>query len=188
MKYDSTDEKKLLKKFIEKKDNDAFVDLIKRYIPKIRRVIYTLLNGNIEEVEDAEQELIIALYKSIKSFNFESSFKTYLYRMAKNKAVDIIRKKKRDERLIRLISLNIFKRQEDPADQVILKDEKSKILENLFKLDKQDRMIIILKDIDSLSIKEISEILSLPEGTVKSRLHRSRMKLAGLLKEGNNER
>ena len=185
MKYDSANVEQLIKQFIDKKDNDAFVDLIKRYIPGIRRVIYTLLNGNIEEVEDAEQELIIALYKSIRNFNFKSSFKTYLYRMAKNKAVDVIRKKKREERLIRLISLNIFRNQEDPEDHVILKDEKSKILENLFNLNKQDRMIIILKDIDALSIKEISEILSLPEGTVKSRLHRSRMKLAGLLREGN---
>jgi len=55
MKYDSADVKQLLKKFIEKKDNDAFVDLIKRYIPGVRRFIYALLNGNIEEVEDAEQ-------------------------------------------------------------------------------------------------------------------------------------
>jgi len=117
-----------------------------------------------------------------------TSKKLKMLNRAKNKAVDVIRKKKREERLIRLISLNIFRNQEDPADHVILKDEKSKILENLFKLNKQDRMIIILKDIDALSIKEISEILSLPEGTVKSRLHRSRMKLAGLLREGSNER
>ena len=87
----------------------------------------------------------------------------------------------REKKLAKLISLNFFQKHDDPEEQVIIKDEKSKVLKNLFMLNSQDRIIIILKDIDEFSIDEISAILSLPEGTVKSKLHRSRVKLADLL-------
>ena len=177
----------LIKKFVENRDEKAFIRLIKIYTPGVRRFLYVLLNGQREDIEDVEQELIMALYRSLPSFNFKSSFKTYIYRMARNKAVNLIRKRKIEEKLVRLLSFKLFKKKDDPEEQVILKGENANLIRQLFSLDKEDRMLIILKDIEGISINEISEILSLPKGTVKSKLHRSRKKLLKLLEGGGGE-
>ena len=93
MENNSDDETRLIKQFLESKDNGAFIELVTKYIPGIRRILYAILNGNREDVEDAEQEFIMALFKTLPYFNFKSSFKTYIYRIAKNKAIDVVRKK-----------------------------------------------------------------------------------------------
>jgi len=69
----------------------------------------------------------------------------------------------------------------DPEEEVLKKERVNRIFELLFRLEEEEKSLILLKDIEGLSIKEIMQILGLPEGTVKSRLHRSREKLAKLL-------
>ena len=66
----------------------------------MRRLLFGLFRGHREDMEDAEQEILLALYRSLSGFRFESGFKTYLYRFTRNKAIDIIRKKKRDRTVL----------------------------------------------------------------------------------------
>ena len=59
----------------------AFAELVERHRPMIRRLLYTLFDGQREEMEDAEQEIILCLFQRLEDFRFRSSFRTYLYRL-----------------------------------------------------------------------------------------------------------
>jgi len=154
---------------------------MEKHIKPIRRLLFSILNGNREDMEDVEQEIFISLFQLLPEFRFESSFKTYLYRFCRNKAIDLIRKKNRYKKYLFFISSKPLNVPTDPEKNILKKEEVNGIRKMLFKLKEDERSLIILKDIEGFSIREITEIIGLSEGTVKSRLHRSREKLAKLL-------
>ncbi len=154
---------------------------MERHIKGMRRLLFTILNGNREDMEDAEQEILISLFNTLPHFRFRSSFKTYLYRLCRNKAIDLIRKRNRERKIILSISSQPTHDPDDPEVEVLKKERGKRVFTLLFKLREEERSLILLKSIEGLSIKEIAKILGLPEGTVKSRLHRTREKLAELL-------
>ena len=172
--------------FCRLKDEAAFSCLINRYSESIRRILYTVLQGSEEDMEDVKQEVLLALYKNLDKFTFKSSFSTYLFRMTRNKAIDFIRKKKRHIMILEksyihseLIDKN------SPESLYIKKENKRNILKVILELSEKDRSIILLKDVENLSIDEIAIIFKKPVGTIKSRLHRARKKAAErILKAG----
>ena len=89
-----TDEVCILR-FSEHNDEAAFNCLVSRYSSSIRRIIFSVIRGPEEDLEDVEQEILLALYKSLPGFSFRSNFKTYLFRMCRNKAIDFVRRRKR---------------------------------------------------------------------------------------------
>ncbi|MBA7649178.1 ECF RNA polymerase sigma factor SigW [subsurface metagenome] len=159
----------------------AFTTLMERHIKGMRRLLFTLLNGNMEDMEDAEQEILISLFNTLPHFRFKSSFKTYLYRLCRNKAIDLIRKKNRERKILFSISGQPSSNLYEPEAEVLKKERGNRIFKLLFKLREEERSLILLKDVEGLSIKEITKIVGIPEGTIKSRLHRSREKLAELM-------
>ena len=179
---DTTDDEILVRQFIAGNNRDPFTTLVVRHKVVMRRILYSVLNGNKEDMEDAEQEILISLFKSLENFKFKSSFKTYFYRLCRNKAIDQVRKKARERRIITEIVLQPAETPVDPEEEVIKREEKREFLKLLNELKEEERSMIILKDVQGLSVKELSQVFKMPEGTVKSRLHRIREKVVNLIR------
>jgi RNA polymerase sigma-70 factor (ECF subfamily) len=168
----------LIRCFLRSGDPRAFQDLVERHLPSIRRLLYTLFNGQREEMEDAEQEIILSLFKGLKDFQFRSSFRTYFYRLARNRGIDCLRRKRSRERTLARIKPGLPNAEHLGPEQQALRREEIETLLGLFQsLPSRDRQLILMKDVDGFSIEEMAEILEVPAGTVKSRLHRAREKL-----------
>jgi RNA polymerase sigma-70 factor (ECF subfamily) len=152
---------------------------VERHLPSIRRLLYALFNGQREEMEDAEQEILLCLFQGLKDFKFRSSFRTYFYRMARNRGIDCLRRKRSRDRMRTRLSLGLWNRDPPgPEEQVLRREEIGTLLDVFRTLPCRDRQLILMKDVDGFSLEEISDILDVPTGTVKSRLHRARAKLA----------
>ncbi|WP_455381346.1 RNA polymerase sigma factor, partial [Salinispira pacifica] len=102
MERESDDQ--LVRLFLRGGGDRPFVELMERYLPKLRRLLFTLLPGDPEDREDVEQEILTSLYLDLHRFRFRSSFGTYFYRYSRNKAIDRIRKNLRERRKFALLS------------------------------------------------------------------------------------
>ena len=159
-------------------DKAAFGRLIETMKVKMYKTSISILK-NDDDACDAIQETLISAYKNISSLNSEY-FSTWIIRILINKCYDIIRKNKK------IIYLNEqMQVEQDSYYQMYC--EKSDLEIILNQLDEDLRTVTVLYYYDDLSIAEISEILSIPEGTVKSRLSRARDKIFKILKKEEGE-
>ena len=183
------DEKTLIVK-CQKGDYDAFEVLIDKYNERAYAVAFGVM-GNHHDASDMTQESFIKVYKNIGKFNFRSSFNTWLYRIVKNTCIDELRKKKRKK----VVSLDAGIEGDDGDYFMQVVDEKADIqakLESeettelvwsaLEKLNEKHRSVLVLADIKGYDYLEISRMLDLPLGTVKSRISRARENMAEILK------
>ncbi|MCK5005857.1 MAG: sigma-70 family RNA polymerase sigma factor [Spirochaetales bacterium] len=169
----------LIRRFLRTGDPREFRTLVERHLPSIRRLLYTLFNGQREEMEDAEQEIVLSLFQRLKDFQFRSSFRTYFYRLARNRGIDFLRKKRSQDRTVARLRLDLWNRElPGPEEQVVHREETETLLAVFQTLPSKDRQLILMKDVDGFTLDEMADILDVPIGTVKSRLHRAREKLA----------
>lgn len=162
-------------------DQNAFGEIVEVYRDKIYQLCYRML-GNAYEAEDMAQEAFIRAYVNIERFNVNRKFSTWLYRIATNLCIDRIRKKKPDYFLDAEVAgtegLTLYSQiastEATPDEEVSKMELQSIIQQEILKLPEKYRSVIVLRYIDELSLNEISEILSLPLGTVKTRIHRGR--------------
>lgn len=175
-------------------DVDAFEELIKDY-KKIAYNIALRVLRNVEDAEDASQEALIKVYKSIQNFNMQSSFKSWMYRIVVNTCIDFKRKKNInavsiDENIDlggnKEFQIEIADDTNNP-DILIEKNFNSKLISDAVgRLEDDFKTIIILRDIQGFSYSEISEMLNCNLGTVKSRLNRARKNLKEILENELN--
>jgi RNA polymerase sigma-70 factor (ECF subfamily) len=175
-------------------DVDAFEELIKDY-KKIAYNIALRVLRNVEDAEDASQEALIKVYKSIQNFNMQSSFKSWMYRIVVNTCIDFKRKKNInavsiDENIDlggnKEFQIEIADDTNNP-DILLEKNFNSKLISDAVgRLEDDFKTIIILRDIQGFSYSEISEMLSCNLGTVKSRLNRARKSLKEILENELN--
>ncbi|MCK4542066.1 MAG: RNA polymerase sigma factor [Spirochaetales bacterium] len=169
-------------RFCHSGDREAFTALVERHRDSIRRILYTILRGAYEDIEDAEQEVLLALFKDLRRFTFRASFKTYLFRMCRNKGIDMLRKAKRQQNIIhKFMAAGRVEDQETPEVRAIRSSDRDELMKCLLKLSEEDRSLLLMKEVEGQSLQELGDIFHLPVGTVKSRLHRARKKAAGLL-------
>jgi len=170
-------------------DVDAFEELIKDYKRTAYNIALRVLR-NVEDAEDASQEALIKVYKSIRNFNMQSSFKSWMYRIVVNTCIDFKRKKNINavsiDENIDLGGNKEFQREiaddSNNPDALVEQNFNNKLIKDaLNKLEDDFKTIIILRDIQGFSYIEISEILSCNLGTVKSRLNRARKNLKDIL-------
>lgn len=184
----SYEEAELIKK-AKKNDVEAFETLISQYTTPLLGYIFKILS-NREDAEDALQETYIKAFNAMQSFEGDSSFKTWLYRIATNVCFDELRKRKRRN----TVSLN--KVSEEGEYEIIIPDEtyspeivakKRAALDALMaamdKLNVDQRTVISLRDIDGFSYDEIAKVTSSSVGTVKSRINRARLMLKNFLEK-----
>lgn len=177
----------LIKEF-SKGNLKAFEILIKKEEIFIKKLLFIFLKGEVSEIDDVMQEVLLALYCGLHKFNFKSSFKTYLYKIIKNKAVDFLRNKKRSKNLIDKIKKfyeNNFEQSEE--ELLVSKENNDSVMKNLFRLKEEERTLIFLKDIEGVSLADISSLLDLKLSNVKTKLKRARLKLYKILKRYSNE-
>jgi len=176
------DDFSLIQRFIEG-DESTFKTLVQRHKDKIRNIIYLTLNSS-EAVDDIAQDVLITIYKNLKSFRFESQFSTWLYRITINKCKDHLRKVK-----IRSIFAPIKDGDAEPEyiPSMEHKDISEIVNKAISKLPEKLRLPLLLKDIEGFSYQEIAEAVDCEIGTVKSRIFRAREGLRELLKPYEQE-
>lgn len=168
-------------KQVKKGDQSAYEDVVNYFQHRIYHHCYRMI-GNAHEAEELAQEAFIRAYINIHSFDDSRKFSTWLYRIATNVTIDRLRKRKPDLYLDAEIpqtdGLNMYAQL--PSDDRLPEDEvegmelKRYIYKEISNLSPIYRSIIILRYLEEFSLKEISEILDIPLGTVKTRIHRGR--------------
>ncbi|CAG9610279.1 RNA polymerase sigma factor SigW [Pseudoneobacillus rhizosphaerae] len=164
-----------------KGDQDAYGEIVELYKDKVYQISYRML-GNRHEAEDIAQEAFIRAFINIHSFNIDLKFSTWLFRIATNLCIDRIRKKKPDYYLDAEVAgtdgLNMYSqipsKTDMPEKEIESLELEETIQSEILKLPEKYRTVIVLKYIEELSLIEISKILNLPIGTVKTRIHRGR--------------
>jgi RNA polymerase sigma-70 factor, ECF subfamily len=163
-------------------DSSAYRALIERYQDRVHAVAYGMVQ-NREDAQDVTQETFVRVYQRLGSFGGEASFRSWMFRIAMNLALDAIRRRKRaviggqrDVLLDRHGTLSI----EDPQDleqDTHRKRVHRRLLQAVEDLPEDQRQIILLRDLEGLSYAEIGAILEIPEAKVMARLHYARKKL-----------
>jgi RNA polymerase sigma-70 factor (ECF subfamily) len=171
-------------------DQNAFSEIVEIYKDKVFQLCYRMI-GNSHEAEDLAQEAFIRAYININSFHMDKKFSTWLYRIATNLSIDRIRKKKPDVFLDAEVKgmegLTMYSQLaadiSTPEEEVVSLELQETVQNEILKLPDKYRTVIVLKYIEELSLKEISDILDLPISTIKTRMHRGREALRKQLKE-----
>ena len=159
-------------------DHAAFTKLMAEHEDRVFSVTFRVL-GDREKALDATQETFLTVFRKAAQFKGDSQFGTWVYRIAVNTCYDMLRKEKRR----RADSLPDYHDPADPgaSDEVESAAIRPEIQRALAELPDEFRAAVVLADIEGLAMAEVAEALSVPVGTVKSRVFRGRRILAGLL-------
>ncbi len=178
---------RLLISRLRERDEQAFGEIVRTYGDKVFSLIYRML-GNRQEAEDVAQDVFITVFKTIESFRGEAKFSTWLLRIAANHSKnrikhlarrptegvdpeDVSQVRQSADRPTPPVQAHI-----DAPDKMLEAAEIEKLMQHAIgELPEDQRLLIVLRDIEEMSYEEIGEITGLPEGTIKSRLHRARM-------------
>ena len=169
-------------------DQGAFEELVRLYEKRVLALTQRMCR-NPEDAAEAAQEAFFAVWQGLKDFRGESSFSTWLYRLASNACVDLLRREGRQ----RAVSLDDGELKLDapapiptPQEEAERRELRERIEEGLQALPPEYRAVLVLREIHQLRYEEIAGALGLDMGTVKSRISRGRKRLRRfLLKSGN---
>jgi RNA polymerase sigma factor (sigma-70 family) len=170
---------------------EAYDELIRRYQERIYATIYHM-TANHEDANDLAQETFIKAYQALKSFKGDSSFFTWVYRIAVNKTINFLKQRKNkthmslndldfnaehDPDLVALVS------DKTPRREVNLIELQEKLNDAMQKLSEIHRLVVTLHDVQGLSHEDISKIMGCNTGTVRSRLFYARQQLQAYLSD-----
>lgn len=184
-------EDKELARRLKEGDSRAYDLLVDKYKAPLTYHIQKLARATVLS-EDLLQEVFIKAFEHIQSYNEEYAFSTWIYRIATNHTIDFLRKKKIDAISIHEpisgkegdIQVREIPDEQFTADEPLLKAQRSQILNQaIAQLPDKYREVIQLRHMQEMSYEEISEVLSLPLGTVKAHLFRAREMLYKQLKD-----
>jgi RNA polymerase sigma-70 factor (ECF subfamily) len=182
-KFKFSDEKLILR--FQEGDINAYNELVKRYKDRLLNFVFRYFN-NVEQAEDVVQDTLIKLYTHASYYKNVAKFSTWIFTIAKNNALTELRKNKRkktdslwtdDGKFI-----DISTKEESLESKVqneIAIDQLNKFLDEI---PENFRIAVVLRDFQELSYEEISKILEIPIGTIKSRINRGRIQLAEKMK------
>jgi RNA polymerase sigma-70 factor (ECF subfamily) len=174
---------------LKERDEQAFNEIVRLYGDKVFSLVYRMI-GSRAEADDIAQEVFITVFKTIETFRGEAKFSTWLLRIAanqsKNRLKYLARRATEPEELdgggareaSSVPHVVPLSGQVDGPDVLAEAAELDSLLQRgIEQLDEEQRLLVILRDVEEMSYQEIGEITGLPEGTIKSRLHRARMAL-----------
>jgi len=175
----------------QQQDVVAYNELINRYHRKIYALVYNM-TSNKEDAEDLVQEVFFKAYSALKNFKGDSSFYTWVYRIAVNRTINFVKKRKkrqgfslddvdggmeRDPAYVELSS------RESPYRDATISELQEKLNSVLQKLSEKHRAVVVLHDIQGVPHEEIAQMLGVSSGTVRSRLFYARQLLQAELSE-----
>jgi RNA polymerase sigma-70 factor (ECF subfamily) len=166
-------------------DADSFGLLVKRHERRVFRILYRML-GSADEAADVAQETFLNLHRHGHRFRRESRFSTFVYRVAANAALNRRRSLGRDRNRMRELAERQgvdAPRADDPEAEASRARTGRRIQAALLALPERLRLPLVLFDVEGLPYSEISSVVGIPEGTVKSRIHRARAALREELRD-----
>ncbi|RME44493.1 MAG: sigma-70 family RNA polymerase sigma factor [Deltaproteobacteria bacterium] len=181
-----SDSKKSIVERLKAKDPSAFEEVMAAYEGKVYRLAFKICN-DAAEAEEILQEVFLAVFTKIDGFQENASLSTWIYRITVNMALMKIRSRQKDRETVSLESyfpkiqeegshpLPVSDWSERPDEKFFNKELIEKIEEAVQKLPEGYRLAFLMKDLEGLSLGEISEILEISIPAVKSRIHRSRL-------------
>ena len=179
----SMNDAQLIYHFITTTHEKYFIKLLDRNRIKIRTFLYMMVCNNKDEIADIEQEVIVALWQSIHTFKFKSTFSTYLYRVCSNVAHTYIRRMKHihSVQFNEMSHGNSYPDAQDAHAHMHACDSEKIVRATIKKLKKEDRLIIYLREFEKYSLQESAEIMNCSISAIKSKLHRAKKRLAHIL-------
>jgi RNA polymerase sigma-70 factor (ECF subfamily) len=180
---------------VQRGEGEAFGSLVERYQPRIFSIVFHLVRRR-DEVEDLAQEIFFKAFRAIRNYNFQSSFATWVSRIAVNHCYDYLRKI-RSSRLSYYSEMTeegareLERKAESPPPQGLDHGEKLTLRDFVGRLmaraPADDRLILTLKELEDYSVEEIADLLKLKPSTVKVRLHRARKRMVADLERWRQE-
>jgi len=186
----SADDRRLIAACLQG-DTAAFGDLVRRYQDRLYHTVYRLVD-NAEDAQDVVQETFLNAYQSLDRFKGDSLFFTWLYRIAVNTAISFKRKK----RVVARIDGGKGELGIEPADSSELNrpghaleqaEQERRVKQALARLSPEHRAVLVMKDMEGQKYENMAEVLQVPIGTIRSRLHRARFELRALLEQDEVE-
>jgi RNA polymerase sigma-70 factor (ECF subfamily) len=171
---------------LKERDEQAFNEIVRLYGDKVFSLVYRMI-GSRAEAEDVAQEVFITVFKTVDGFRGEAKFSTWLLRIAanqsKNRIKYLARRATDPDGLEDGVGASAaathvapLTGQIDGPDVIMEAAELDGLMQRaIADLDEEQRLLVILRDVEEMSYEEIGEVTALPEGTIKSRLHRARM-------------
>jgi RNA polymerase sigma-70 factor (ECF subfamily) len=176
-------------------DPAAFGVLVGRYQDRLYNSVYRMV-GNAEDALDVVQEAFLNAYQSLDSFKGDSLFFTWLYRIAVNTAISLKRKQRA------VVSLNADwtsrngeqapghaleppdpSEENQPGHAIEQAEEERRVHRALARLSPEHRTVLVMKDLEGQKYEVMADVLGVPIGTIRSRLHRARLELRELLEQ-----
>ncbi len=185
--HESTGDEELVRRTLAG-DREAFGGLVRRYEDRICATVQRIV-GHREDALDLAQETFLRAFDRLRTFREGARFSTWLYTIALNVTRSELRKRKA-RKAVKPMSLEGA--EHDPPDRaeagteaVDRREQYEAALRALGELDPESREVVVLRDIEDLSYEEIAQVLGVPTGTVRSRLHRAREELRVRLSESS---
>lgn len=161
-------------------DRSAYGELARQHYPAVVNVVYRMC-GDAGLAEDMAQETFLRAWVNLPSFHPQSSLRNWIFRIAVNAALDVLRRRHAesvdDENLLLLVD-----QAPDPETALIMKEQAALLQQGIRALPEAARSVLVLREYGELSYQEIASILDIPIGTVMSRLNYARNRLRELLK------
>lgn len=186
---DDMDDDKAMIRAVKAGDATAYRGLVEKYQTRVYHVVYGVVR-NREDAKDLTQDVFVKAYRKLDGFREDSRFYTWLYRIAMNLAIDFTRRRARspvsgleDEVATRDADGGIADTHtaDGPRRQLERKQLHTAIMDAVEALPDNQKQVILLREVEGLSYKEIAEVLEIAEGTVMSRLFYARKKLQSVL-------
>jgi RNA polymerase sigma-70 factor (ECF subfamily) len=164
-------------------DQEAFRHIVERYQGAVYNLAYRML-GDPEEAEDAAQEIFVRLYRQLGRYDPERKFSTWTLAIATNYCIDQLRRRRMQ--LVPLENIIPWARARDagPEGEALSRESRDEVQRLLKQLPEKYRAPLVLRYWEDLSCAEIAEILGVPEGTIKTQIHRARKQLGKMLEQG----
>lgn len=184
LEHDSQEERSLIHAIVHG-NSQKYAQLVEKFQPRIFASMFAMI-GNRQDAEDLTQEAFLTAYRKLDQFENRSSFYTWLHRISFHLAIDLQRRKSRTTKkhLSEDFSESRLQHASNdlaPESIAINNEMATRVHQALNQLNAERKNLIVLRDIDGLDYAQIAVALDIPIGTVRSRLHRSRLELRDIL-------